>query len=52
MNLKYYKKIISKIDKTSEKSEDLDKKTIAKLKKSRRTIFIIISPPSRFFRID
>ena len=51
MELKHYKKIISKIDKKLEKG-NLDEKTIDLLKKARRTIFIIISPPSRFTHID
>ena len=51
MGLKDYKKIISKIDKVLE-SKDLDEKIESKLKKVRRTIFIIISPPSRFIHKD
>jgi len=52
MELKHYKKIISKIDKTLENDRNLDENTIDLLKKARRTIFIIISPPSRFTHID
>ena len=52
MELGHYKKIISKIDKALENDEDLDENTIDLLKKARRTIFIIISPPSRFTHID
>ena len=52
MSLKHYKDIISKIDKKLEESDNLDKETKEKLKKARRTIFIIISPPSRFIHID
>ena len=51
MGLKQYKRIISKIDKKL-KNEKFDSETINLLKKSRRTIFIIISPPSRFKHID
>ena len=46
MSLKDYKKIISKIDEKLTEDE-LDEETITKLKNARRTIFIIISPPSR-----
>ena len=52
IELRHYKKIISKIDKILENEEDLDEDTIYQLKKARRTIFIIISPPSRFTHID
>ena len=52
MGLKDYKKIIMKIDKYLKKSENLDEKTIDQLKKARRTIFIITSPPSRFIHLD
>ena len=51
MKLKHYKKIISKIDKKL-KEQGLDEETMSKLKSARRTIFIIISPPSRFTHID
>ena len=50
MGLKDYKKIISKIDKALKKTENPEE--IAQLKKARRTIFIIISPPSRFIHQD
>ena len=49
---KHYKTIISKIDKTLKKSDNLDEKTKEKLKKASRTIFVIISPPSRFIHKD
>jgi len=52
MSLKHYKKVISKIDKKLENSDDLDEETKEKLKKARRTIFIIISPLSRFIHKD
>jgi len=52
MGLKKYKKIIKKIDKKLENSDDLDEIKKEKLKKARRTIFIIISPPSRFIHKD
>ena len=52
MGLKHYKKIISKIDKNLEKSDNLDEEIKEKLKKARRTIFVIISPPSRFIHKD
>ena len=51
MKLKHYKKIISKIDKKL-KEDNIDEETNEKLKKARRTIFVIISPPSRFIHID
>ena len=51
MKLKHYKKIISKID-NKLKEEGLEEEAISKLKSARRTIFIIISPPSRFTHID
>ena len=51
MELKHYKKIISKIDKKL-KEDNIDEETNEKLKKARRTIFVIISPPSRFIHID
>jgi hypothetical protein len=51
MILKDYKNIISKIDKKIEKG-NLKDEDIELLKKARRTIFIIISPPSRFVHID
>ena len=51
MKLKDYKKIISKIDKKL-KEENLDEDTISQLRASRRIIFVIISPPSRFTHID
>jgi len=51
MELKHYKKIISKIDKKL-KEDNIDEETNEILKKARRTIFVIISPPSRFIHID
>ena len=51
MELKHYKRIISKIDKKLEE-EGLEEDIINSLKSARRTIFIIISPPSRFSHID
>jgi len=51
MELRHYKKIISKIDKKI-KEEELEEEIVSKLKSARRTIFIIISPPSRFTHID
>ena len=52
MNFHDYKKIIKKINKKLKENDELDKKKIKKLKEARRTIFIIISPPSRFTHID
>ena len=52
MSLKHYKKIISKIDKKLEESDNLDEETKEKLKKARRTILVIISPQSRFIHKD
>jgi energy-coupling factor transporter ATP-binding protein EcfA2 len=52
MSLREYKRIISKIDETLKTSDNLDEKTKEKLKKARRTIFVIISPPSRFIHKD
>ena len=52
MELKDYKDIISRIDKKIEKdNNNLKEEEISLLKKARRTIFIIISPPSRFVHI-
>ena len=51
-NIKDYKKILSKIKKKLKEDEELDEDAIKKLKNARRTIFIIISPPSRFTHID
>jgi hypothetical protein len=51
MSLKDYKNIISKIDKKIEKG-NLREEEFELLKKARRTIFIIISPPNRFLHID
>ena len=51
MNLKDYKKIISKIDKKLKK-EKFDETTNQKLKNARRKILVITSPPSRFIHID
>ena len=51
MELKHYKRIISKIDKKLEEPNN-EEEIIDKLKAARRTIFIIISPPSRFTHID
>jgi len=48
MNLKHYKKIISKIDNKLEESDNLDEETKEKLKKARRSIYAIISPLSRY----
>lgn len=44
MELKYYKKIIGKID-TKLEEKEIEEEIITKLKTARRTIFIIISPP-------
>ena len=53
MDFKDYKKIVEKIDKKLENEKELlNEKTIEVLKKARRTIFVIISPPSRFTHID
>lgn len=51
MELKYYKKIIGKID-TKLEEKEIEEEIITKLKTARRTIFIIISPPSIFSHID
>jgi hypothetical protein len=48
MNIDDYKKVISKIDKKLKEDEKLDEEVIKRLKNARRTIYIIISPPSRF----
>ena len=50
MKFKHYKKIISKIDELDKK--DLNNEQINLIKKARRTIFITISPPSRFDHKD
>jgi hypothetical protein len=53
MELNDYKDIISRIDKKIEKDNNkLKEEEINLLKKARRTIFIIISLPSRFFHKD
>ena len=52
MKLKDYKKIISNIDKKLENINDLNDETVHLLKKARRIIFIIISPPSRFVHVN
>lgn len=51
MELKYYKKIIGKID-TKLEEKEIEEEIITKLKTAKRTIFIIISPPSIFSHID
>ena len=51
-NIKDYKKILSKIKKKLKEDKELDEDAIKRLKNARRTIFIIISPPSRFTHID